>query len=195
MKLSRISQPALQPNIYGDFDSAPSPSQPQTAATFDVTILLAADRRKSLWAASVGITQASTTRTAALAPRGMTQHGLLAIALTSALGSIGKKRIARIQSRNRNQTLRIHVLVGDDTDFVSGIRHLIAGEKAGPEFRIGRNLYKTLHARLRGYSITIDLVSADDVRIGILGSWAKSVVINPRKFLPSLFIPDAISQT
>lgn len=192
-----IDQEPLTLNFYNDSSDDSAPALRAVQATYDATVLIAADRRKSLWASQVIIERGPSTRASGQAPRGASTHSLLAIALTSALGSIGGKRLSRIKSRNGNQKATILVLT-DDGDFAAGIRQFIAGDKIEERFRAGRNLWHELLKKLRRHKITVDVVDPGaDPRIGILLSWGKSAVIAPREsgFVPKVFLADAVSRT
>ncbi|HEY1647489.1 MAG TPA: hypothetical protein VGF96_05890 [Terracidiphilus sp.] len=163
----------------------------------DITVQIAADRRKHFWVNSVSLKRGRSTRTSGFAPREAGQHSLLAIAIVQALLSVSNKDRLRLTTFNTTRKPSVEILVRD-VDFVASIRALVSNDDPRPfGFRAGRNFWSVLVKQLRRFQVTVKVVPLDDGRIGALKVWGATTVVAPRETtdVPAIFLATAVCTT
>lgn len=164
----------------------------------DGQILLFASPRRGIWSYEIVLKNNSrNTRTAGQAPTSTSAHGLLVLALLSALKSISKRQASKAVTHRTNK-VRLNIVSSDRT-FADALRAMMLNDMTilvNKPFRAGRNLLRPLARELARFDVTLTTDADDESYLfQALGNFARLHVRDPKELasLPSILVPVVVS--
>lgn len=155
-------------------------------------LTLLADPRRGTWATELRLKTGKVTRTGGQLPTSTTAHGLLLVALRSALRSISPRQLTGRKGR------RVRLLVNtNDRTFADALgRVQNSGSGTVPPLRAGRNQLDDLQKELARFDIVF-VTDVDDshYKFRALDRWLREHVIDPRETIPHTFAATTVAIT
>ncbi len=162
---------------------------------YEGRVLLAADRRRGVWANETLFRGSRNVRNAGQVPTTASSHTLLTVALTAALRNIHKAAANRLVSTATQKIKKPRLLVASiDATFCDALKvKMKRTGQNGPAFRAGKNFLMALAQQLVRFEITLH--TGERPAVLTLKNWSWTAIIDPKTIptIPPVLLPSAVS--